>query len=140
MTTETAEFLSLADLRPSADATRMAFRIEMRDRDPIDLSCAIDEVPAIISYLVRAAILVRRSKGERDVEAETQSGLSISAAAIPASGAGFAAGNTSNEILLVMHLAPRLNLAFEIPHSLLQTVSARLSRTALTLSAANRSA
>lgn len=141
MTTEIAEFVGLANVRPLTDATRMAFRIEMRDRAPIELACNVDDVTAIISYLAAGAIHVRRSKHESDSEADSpQAGMTIAADPIPACGAGFAMAGNPDQVYLVIHLAEKLNLAFEIPHNKLAAVAQNLSRTATTLSAANRKA
>jgi hypothetical protein len=137
MTDETAEFFTLSDLQSLDDANRMAFRIETRTGAGIRISVAIDEVPAIISYLAAGATHIRLSKRELDSEAAAspKAGLTLLADAIPASGAGFAMAGNPDQVYLVIHLAPKLNLAFEIPRTQLAAVAKHLSRTAQTLSA-----
>lgn len=135
MDTEIFEFSALADCRPSHDGRRMAFSIQFRNREALQISCRLQEIPTIIAFLAKAAIAIRRSDANSDTEANSLSaGLSLIADSITASGAGFAT-DRHGEPSLVIHLAPGLNLAFAIPRTKLGEVAANLSRTAQTLSA-----
>lgn len=139
MTDKTHVFASFSNLRSFSSGSRIAFVIETDSGIDFDLSVDIDEVPAIISYLARAAAITRRDSGAVDQEVSNPAvGLNISADPIPVYGAGFAMGPDSTQPCLVLHLAPKLNLAFAIPSNLLAQIAQRISSTALTLSAGNQ--
>src|SRR5947207_8051820 len=111
MTLVPPEFRCLKDLRPSLDGKRIAFTIETKDGHTADLSCAVDELPDIICFLVHGALHANEKSGSESPD--PIAGQAFVAEPIPARGIGFAAGRAPEETLLLMHRAG-LDLVFAV--------------------------
>jgi hypothetical protein len=127
-----SEIRCLKDLRPSDDGKRIAFTIETTNGDTADLSCAVEELPEIMCFLVHGALHATERSGSQSPTPTV--GQEMVAEPIPARGIGLAAGRSAEETLVLLHLAG-LDLVFGVPSSELARLAPDLARIATTLSA-----
>jgi hypothetical protein len=126
------DFERLSNLRPSLDGKRISFTLECQGGDSEDISCAIAEIPDMISFLVNSAVIASEQSGL--VTQAPRPGPLGEVEAMPALGMGFAAGRSAEETFVLLHTAA-FHLYFSVPSSGLARMAPELAQMASTLSA-----
>jgi hypothetical protein len=121
--------LSNAMVMQGGDA--IAFRVERRDGQSLDVVCDLVEVGDIFSFL---GTLAKAAASEQETESATPSRSDRYLAPIPASGIGFQPGPGVDETMIVMRLNG-FDVAFAVPNSGLVALADDIARIARTLSA-----